>query len=82
MHCNQKYDQSKIIIMKDDMTVRKISAQLMSVSTNLPVVELNEDDDWTTDEVCQHLLEKQKKAQLWILYQKRFEVEIKQLRSS
>jgi hypothetical protein len=45
MHCNQKYDQSKIIIMKDDMTVRKISAQLMSVSTNLSVMKLNEDDD-------------------------------------
>ncbi len=82
VHCNQKYDQSKIIIMKDDMTVRKISVQLMSVSTNLSVVELNEDDDWTTDEVCQHLLEKQEKAQFWTFYQRRFEVEINQLKSS
>jgi len=61
MHCNQKYDQSKIIVMRDDMTVREISVQLMSVSTNLSVMKLNEDDDWTTDEVCQHLLEKRKK---------------------
>ncbi len=49
------------------MTVRKILAQLMSVFMNLSVMKLNEDDDWMTDEVCQHLLKKQKKAQLWIL---------------
>lgn len=31
--------------MRNDMTVRKISAQLMSVSMNLSVMKLNEDDD-------------------------------------
>ena len=46
------------------MTVREVPAQLMPVSTNLPVVELDEDDDWTADEACQHLLEEQEKAQL------------------
>jgi len=64
VHCNQKYGQGKIIVMGDDMTVREIPAQLMPVSTNLSVVELDEDDDWTADEVCQHLLEEQEKAQL------------------
>ncbi len=82
MHCNQKYDQSKIIIMKNDMIVRKISAQLMFIFTNLSVIKLNEDDDWMTDEVCQHLLKKQKKAQFWIFYQRKFKVKINQLKSS
>jgi hypothetical protein len=64
VHCNQKYGQGKITVMGDDMTVREVPAQLMPVSTNLPVVELDEDDDWTADEACQHLLEEQEKAQL------------------
>ncbi len=81
VHCNQKYDQNKITVMRDDMTVRKVSAQLMFVSTNLSVMKLNEDDDWTMNEVCQHLLEEQKKAQLWTLYQWKFKVEINQLKS-
>ncbi len=81
VHCNQKYDQNKITVMRNDMTVRKVSAQLMSVSTNLSVMKLNEDDDWMMNKVCQHLLEEQKKAQLWTLYQWEFEVEINQLKS-
>ncbi len=39
VHCNQKYGQGKITVMGDDMTVREVPAQLMPVSTNLPVVE-------------------------------------------
>lgn len=81
VHCNQKYDQNKITVMKNDMTIREVSTQLMSMSINLSVMKLNEDDDWTTDEVCQYLLEEQEKAQLWTLYQWGFEVEISQLRT-
>lgn len=43
--------------MRDDHTTREISAQMVPITTGLPIVEVDEYDEWTADETCQYIQE-------------------------
>ena len=50
-------------ITGDDSKERKVPAKLVSITAELPTVDLNDDED-SADLACQYLLDEQEKGQL------------------
>ena len=40
--------------------IKKMPAEIVPMSTGLPILELDDVDDWTADEVCQQIFDDQK----------------------
>ena len=63
VHCNPHYGSGNVTITGDDSKERKVPAQLVPITAELPTVELNDDED-SADLACQYLLDEQEKGQL------------------
>ena len=60
VHCNQHYGAGQITISGLNRVIKEVPAEIVPMSTGLPILELDDVDDWTADEVCQQILDDQK----------------------
>jgi hypothetical protein len=63
VYCNPYYGSGNVTITGDDSKERKVPAKLVSITAELPTVDLNDDED-SADLACQYLLDEQEKGQL------------------
>jgi len=62
MHFNTHYGQGLVTITGNDGTVRRIPVQIATIDTGLPTIEMEDDDEMTADQACQHIIDSQENA--------------------
>ena len=64
VHFNTDYGEGKITISGNDMSTRRIPAQIVPIESGLPTIEMDEEDDMSADEACQYILDDQENDRL------------------